>query len=245
MKDSLKKKMKKLLAPNHYRVIIKTLLWPPFKLVSFGNLRRTAPISSRYGQERGTPIDRYYIEKFLDANKKDIAGHVLEMKDNGYTVCYGNQYVTKSDVLSKEHDNPQATIIADLTDADNIISSDTFDCIICTSTLHYIYDVQSAVNTLYRILKPGGILLATVPVISMVDRSTAPLYGDYWRFTDFAIKELFSRVFKPEKLSIETHGNVLSACSFLHGIAAEELKQKELDEKDIRYQMVITIRAYK
>jgi ubiquinone/menaquinone biosynthesis C-methylase UbiE len=44
--------------------------------------------------------------------------------------------------------------VADLTHADHI-PSDTFDCIICTQVLFLIFDVRTAIRTLYRILKPG------------------------------------------------------------------------------------------
>ena len=58
--------------------------------------------------------------------------------------------------------NPQATIVADLTDAPHI-PDDTFDCAIVTQTLQFVYDVRAAFATLHRILAPGGVLLATVP----------------------------------------------------------------------------------
>ena len=34
-------------------------------LINFGDLRRLAPVSKEFGFERGLPVDRYYIEKFL------------------------------------------------------------------------------------------------------------------------------------------------------------------------------------
>ena len=64
---------------------------------------------------------------------------------------------------------PEATIVADLADAAHI-PADAFDCIILTQTLHLIFDVRAAVATVRRILAPGGVVLATVPGISQVDR---------------------------------------------------------------------------
>ena len=55
---------------------------------------------------------------------------------------------------------PPVTITADLTDAPQI-SSDTFDCVIITQTLQMIYDLPTLMRTLHRILKPGGVVLAT------------------------------------------------------------------------------------
>ena len=45
--------------------------------IDFGDLRRLEPITRSFGYERGQPIDRYYIEKFLSKHAADIAGHVV------------------------------------------------------------------------------------------------------------------------------------------------------------------------
>src|SRR5262245_32603403 len=104
---------------------------PPAGLVRFGGLRRVTPISRVFGLDRGTPVDRYYIEHFLSAHAADISGRVLEIGEDTYTFQFGGERVVNSDVLHVEVSNPKATIVADLTDASNI-SSDEFDCIILT-----------------------------------------------------------------------------------------------------------------
>ena len=38
----------------------------------WGNLRRREPFSSYYGFDRGTPVDRFYIERFLSDRAQDI-----------------------------------------------------------------------------------------------------------------------------------------------------------------------------
>ena len=137
--------------------------------VGFGHLRRLTLVSRKFGYDRGQPIDRYYIENFLGCQAKDIKGRVLEIKDDTYSRRYGGSRVEVSDVLDILEDNPWATVVADLTHAPHV-PSDTFDCILCTQTLHLIYDVRSAISTLHRILKPGGVLLVTVPGISQIDQ---------------------------------------------------------------------------
>jgi hypothetical protein len=57
--------------------------------------------------------------------------------------------------------SPHATVVADLTRGD-VVSPRIFDCIISTQTLQFIYYVCSAIETLHRILKPGGVVLAAV-----------------------------------------------------------------------------------
>ena len=110
--------------------------WP----VDLGDLRRVTPIDPLFGFQRGTPIDRVYVEQFLGEHAADIRGHVLEIGAPEYTNLLGRG-VEKSDVLMATEGNPEATIVADLTNAPQI-PDDTFDCAILTQTLQFIYDVQ-------------------------------------------------------------------------------------------------------
>jgi SAM-dependent methyltransferase len=210
--------------------------------VRFGSLRRLTPISRTFGFDRGLPIDRYYIERFLSAHAADIGGHVLEIGDDTYTRQFGGDRVKKSDVLHVSEGNPKATIVGDLTCATHI-PSDRFDCVIFTQTLHLIYDARGALQTLHRILKPGGVLLATFPGISQIsDERWRESW--HWAFTQLSARRLFEEIF-PQNVCVEVCGNVLAAIAFLHGLAAEELRQDELDYRDAHYQVSILVRAVK
>jgi SAM-dependent methyltransferase len=219
---------------------------PPVGNVDFGSLRRVIPISSRFGYDRGKPIDRYYIEKFLAYHADDIQGPVLEIGDDFYTRQFGGGRVEVSDVLHVTEGNPRATIVADLTRADHV-PSDAFDCVVFTQTLQFIYDVRLAIQTLRRILKPGGVLLATVPGIGrMLDPSQDQWDTHYyWAFTPPSVRSLFEESFPAANVEVEAHGNVLTAISFLHGLAAEELGGQELKRRSPGYEVVITVRAVK
>jgi SAM-dependent methyltransferase len=217
----------------------------PTGTIDFGGLRRLIPVSRVFGLDRGLPIDRYYIEKFLSSYSDDIKGHVLEIGDNYYTKKFGNDRVTKSDILHVVNGNPKATIVADLTNADNIYSN-SFDCIIFTQTLQMIYDVDSAMKQLHRILKPDGLLLVTTHGISKIGRREGKdKWGEYWHFTSQSISKIFLKYFLSNNLKIEVYGNVLSAISFLHGLATSELSRDELDYLDPDYEVIISIRATK
>jgi hypothetical protein len=218
-------------------------LRPPAGQVCMGHLRRLTPISREFGYDRGQPIDRYYIENFLSRHADDIRGRVLEIGDNYYTRTFGGRRVIISDVLHVSESNPEATIIADLTCADHILS-DTFDCIIFTQTLHVIYNVKAAIHTLHRILKPSGVLLATFPGITQISTDEWAASW-YWAFTTLSARRLFEETFPAETLRIEAHGNVLAATAFLHGVAVEELRQEELDYRDPCYDVLIALRAVK
>jgi SAM-dependent methyltransferase len=206
-------------------------------------LRRVTPFSRNWGYERGVPIDRYYIENFLAGHANDIRGRVLEIGDDTYTRRFGGERVTTRDVLHVGEGNPKATVVADLASAPQI-RSDKFDCIILTQTLQLIYDTRACLGTCFRILKPGGVLLATFPGISQIDDGE---WGQSWcwAFTTTSAKRLFEEVFAAPMVEVGFRGNVLASISFLHGLPLEELRQEELDYSDPQYQMLITVRAVK
>ena len=227
-----------------YRKLLHYTRNPPVGRVDFGDLRTIQPISREWGFDRGNPVDRYYIEKFLSASTKDIRGRVLEIGTDTYTLRYGGDRVRKSDILHVSDNDKKATIVADLTAADHV-PSDIFDCIICSQTLHFIYDVEAVVRTLYRILKPGGVLFVTTSGIAQISRYDMDHWGDYWRFTSASIKHLFENIFPEHDISVTAYGNVLAAVAFLHGLAAEELSKDELDATDPDYELLLAVRAVK
>ena len=221
------------------------LQWPRRGSVDFGGLRRLTPVSRVVGFDRGLPIDRYYIERFLTAHAEDIRGRVLEIGDDRYTRRFGGSRVATSDVLHVVAGNPQATIVADLTRADDVPSG-SFDCILCTQTLQMIVDVEVALRHLARMLSPGGALLATSSGINRICRREGiDPWGEYWRFTTQSARHLFGRAFPPANVQAVAYGNVLAAVAFLHGLAAEELTPDELDHEDDDFEVLIAVRAVK
>jgi len=211
--------------------------------VSFGDLRRTAPISRHFGYDRGKPVDRRYIEDFLARHASDIRGRVLEVGDNAYTKAFGGGRVEQSEVLHVDPDAPNATYCADLSDGDGLPDA-TFDCIVLTQTLHLVFDVGRAVATLSRILKPGGVLLLTVPGVSSVD---AGEWGStwYWSLTPAALDRLLKQTFRENDVVVTGYGNVLSATAFLYGLAEDELRPHELNACDPQYPVIVAARAMK
>jgi SAM-dependent methyltransferase len=212
--------------------------------VRFGDLAGTSPIDGCFGFDRGTPVDRFYIESFLDRNRDDITGRVLEVGDPTYSQRFGAERVTRQDVLHIRAGNPHATIVGDLTAAD-VLPRDSFDCIVLTQTLQFVYDLRAAVAQLHAALKPGGVILVTLPGISQID--LAPEWGGtwYWTFSSASALRLFAEVFDVRSVSVESHGNVFAALSFLHGLALEELPPSKLLVEDPLYPVIVTLRARK
>lgn len=241
-----------LILPPRVRAALRTLRAhrPARRIARFGLPSRMVPISREFGSDRGMPIDRYYIDNFMGRHSGEstyapgaVHGHVLEIGEDTYTQMFGLG-VEHVDVLHAAPGNPQATIIADLTDGSNL-PSDTYDCVICLQTLLVIYDVKAAIRTIHRILKPGGTVLVTVPGISQICRPDIDSWGDYWRFTTRSARQLFEEVFDPSNVTVDSYGNVLTASAFLYGLAAEDMRRHELDLHDPDFQVTIGIKAVK
>lgn len=183
-------------------------------------------------------MDRWYIERFLSENRADITGRVLEVKDSGYTDQFGHG-VTERAVLDVDADNPNATIVADLQQAD-AIPDGYFDCFILTQTLQLIPNVPAALAHARRVLRPGGVLLMTVPVTSKI--CEAPL-TDYWRWTPLGFSLVMDKAFPDDQVTVRGRGNVLSGVAFLKGLAAEDLLPHELEDDDEDYPLIVSARV--
>jgi hypothetical protein len=207
-------------------------------------LSRLDPVSRIFGFDRGKPVDRWYIERFLSAHAGDVRGRVLEVAETTYTQWYGGDDVTRSDVLYAAPGNPAATVVGNLATGEGL-PLEAYDCFIMTQTLQVIYDVAAAVRGTRKVLAPNGVLLATVPGISQISREDRRDWGDWWRFTSDSARRLFTEAYGAENVEVEAHGNVLSAACFLYGLAAPELGEEELAHRDPDFELLMTIRAVK
>ncbi len=217
---------------------------PPPGHVQFGDLRRLTPAGDKSSGRQGNAIYYYYTERFLGNNANRIQGLVLEAGGYRYAERYGRNSVSKVDVLLlKSPSVPVGKNIVTLDDADRI-PSHTYDCIILPQILQYTYDIKASLITLYRILKQGGVLLATVPGISRNIKEGHDT-NRFWSFTTLSAHRLCEEVFPTSHISVRSYGNVMTAAALMHGMMAKELKPRQLNFNDPLYQVVIAIRAVK
>ena len=215
--------------------------YPPGS-VKWGSLRRTTPFNRSWGYERGTPIDRVYIEEFLAKHAADVRGACLEIMNADYTRRFGGARVTSSDVLDINPANIAATIVADLGEPDSL-PAERFDCAIFTQTLHLVPDMGAALANIWRALSPGGVLLLTVPALGRHEARKG-FHHDRWRVTNTGLEWLLTGLSgaHPE---ITSYGNVLSCAAFLYGLAAEELGPAELQAFDREFPLIVAARVRK
>ena len=198
-----------------------------------------------WGFSRGSPVDRHYIEEFLARNASDIQGNVLEVGDNVYTLRFGGDRVTKSDVIDIRPRNPKATFVDDLTNATTVPSA-AFDCIICAQVLELIRETKRAIDEMCRLLKPGGVALITVPGISHISPLPSEAEAWSWSFYPNTFRWLLSQSdFEVENITIESHGNLKTTVAFLAGLAQQDLAPGDYDMNDLRFPLIVTARVVK
>lgn len=207
------------------------------------NVDKYQPLSRKFGFDRGTPIDRFYMELFLSENRNAIRGNTLEISEATYSKKYGTN-VTKADVLHAVEGNSRATIVGNLETGENI-PKNRFDCIILTQTIHVIYDYKAVIENCYNALKENGVLLITTPGISQISRYDMDRWGDYWRFTNLSLKRVLAEKFNDENVVVKNYGNYYLTKEFLNGRALEEIDKDALNYVDNDYQLLLTAKAQK
>lgn len=189
----------------------------------FGDVGRTASLTE-WGEERGTPVDRWYIERFLTTHRADVTGLVLEVKNDHYASRLGAASV---EVVDIDPANANATVVGDLCDPATLAPL-RYDAAVVTQTLQFVRDPAAAVRHLVESLRPGGVLLLTVPCLSRLCGSS-----DLWRWTPAGLKQLLAEsVPAGAAVDVQGLGNGLAGRAFLFGLAAEDLRATALDEAD-------------
>lgn len=196
------------------------------------------PVSRRCGYERGTPIDRYYMEKFINTNQEYIFGRVMEVADLQYTQKF-EKHVRESLIMHVEGWGKNVVQINLETGAGVTAYTDSLDCFICTQTIQMIYDMGAAIHNIYRMLKKGGTALVTIAGIAALSLYDYYNWGEYWRVTPKSLRLLMEEVFDKNKIEIFSYGNVKTTIAFLYGLCMEDMKEADFAYDDEQFPMLI------
>jgi len=199
------------------------------------------PLSDDHGFDRGTPIVRVYIEEFLGQHREAIRGSVLEVGDPRYTASFGAGRVTASTVVDIAGANPQATLIADLNEA-NALPDESFDCIILTEVLHLLKSPGTCLRSCYRALRTEGSVLITVPALKRLHPKDPG--SDYLRYTPAGLELLLRRTWDGP-FCVTSYGNLRACVAFLVSHVSEEIGSQELEFRDERFPLTVAARAQK
>ena len=221
---------------SEWRTLLRDLYRKAYPVIEAISSMGTVPISQQFGTERGTPVDRRYIETILEKNQKYITGDVLEIEDSFYTNKYGAN-VSTAYVMDVSSTGSEISFNANLETGEGIRNS-IADCFILTQTLMYIFDLEAAVNNIFKLLKPGGTAIITCSGISQNSRRCMDNYGCIYSFNTDALVKLFGNKRKFEIVDAGSYGNVKTVMAHIAGLCTEDLDAEDFVHNDKYYPLI-------
>jgi SAM-dependent methyltransferase len=194
------------------------------------------PFDRDFGSSRGTPIGRYYVEKFLRENADRVRGRCLEFGDARYKALFTG--AEKYEVVNIKP-GPGVDYVCDIHDTRSM-PQETFDTIICTQVFEHLAWPEKAAVSLYGLLRPGGLLLLTAPFLNPVHG----LPADFRRFTPGGL-DLILRGAGFVMDSVDFGGNSSVGLGSLLGMVTEDFTTTELDVKDPVYPYNCLLRGHR
>jgi hypothetical protein len=207
-----------------------------------GLLRDLAP--ARRQPRDGTPIDRWYSDQFLRQQAGirtyvagDLCGRVLEITSSA-AACTPEL----SRRLGHNASVGDVVRIALQSFLSGPPSDDRPDAIVCGLCLQHVLDLGDAVGKLFDAVRPGGVILATIPGIGPL-ADDIPNWPQQWHLTPLGARRLFESAFRPQDVTTQAFGNVLTATAHLYGLRAEELRRRERELHDPDFPVLVAVRA--
>ncbi len=115
-----------------------------------------------------------------------------------------DQKVTRYDSLDLKAQVPGVTYEADVQDM-RVVPDAAYDSVICLEVLEHVPDPFRALAEIRRILRPGGVLVLSVPHLSRIHEAPQ----DFYRFTNYGLAAMFQRS-GFEVVRIERRGGLMS-----------------------------------
>jgi SAM-dependent methyltransferase len=194
------------------------------------------PYDRHFGVGRGTPVGRYYVDKFLKENAEFVRGRCLEFGNARYKSFFPG--IGKHEVVDISA-HAGVDYVCDIHDATGIPKG-TFDAVICTQVFNQLAWPEKAAVSIFQLLRPGGVLLLTAPFLNPVDKAPT----DFRRFTPDAL-DLILRAAGFAIDSISFGGNSNVGLGSLLGMVMEDFSIAEMEVRDPAYPYNCLIRAHR
>jgi SAM-dependent methyltransferase len=139
---------------------------------------------------RPTQFDYLHVKRLVD----DLAAAVGRLSHNVRDVLdvycgtrpYDDLFTRESRIVGLDIDNRFG--VADVVTSEFLpFPEDSFDVVLCTQAFYYVPEPQEAVDEIRRVLRPGGTVLITVPVVWEYDTRTFE-----HRYTESSLARVFA-----------------------------------------------------
>jgi len=197
------------------------LLVPPVGALDWGDLRRRTPLCPAFGSGRGTPIDRWYLDRFVEDVRNTITGEVLAIGGaRSDRLHFGLRSASAFRILDVV-ERTGVDIVGDVHDR-SLVDAASLDSTLLFNVLEHCLDPRAVVANVRHWLRPGGRCFVMVPNAQRLH--AAPV--DLWRFSAAGLAELFQGW---AAVDVRSYGNLTTVLASHLGIAAEELSPHELE----------------
>ena len=138
-------------------------------------------LSKRIGRALSTKLTRVTLDRFVQAHATAARTLDIGAQNGPYAAFFPNRVA-----LDVRHGRG----VQILGDAQALgLAGDTFETVLCTEVLEHLPEPQRAIDEIFRVLKPGGMLLLTTRFLFPIH--DAP--HDYFRFTKYGLRHLLRR----------------------------------------------------
>lgn len=152
-----------------------------------------------------TSLHKYHLNKHIKEFTQHIKNHPIILDIGSATSPY-KSFFTFKEYISLDIDVQRGGNIDIIGDVSNLpIQGSSVDCIICTEVLEHVKDTENAFRELNRVLKSGGYLILTTPLLIGVHDSI-----DFYRFTETALRSLLDK-YEFEILIFKKRGGIFSS----------------------------------
>jgi SAM-dependent methyltransferase len=132
---------------------------------------------------------RPWVRKNVGAFAAGLSGKkILEIGSGRQDL--GDDAFSCRDLFGASNDFVQSDVVPEygheLVDVRDIGLEDAYDVILCLYVLEHVFELERSVQSMHRALAPGGTLVVAVP--HLYPYHDEP--GDYWRFTEHALRGL-------------------------------------------------------
>lgn len=157
-------------------------------------------VVSGFGSTSGghcIPTVRRYIREFIieSLRKHRPTGPILDL-GSGYRSARSEILSVNPTLEVKTADlNPalKPDLVLDAMDM-KVIPDASFGSVVCIELLEHVEEPERVIREIHRILRPGGLLILTVPFAVMIhERSNQT---DYWQFTPSGLRYLLQKRFR-------------------------------------------------
>ncbi len=199
-------------------------------------LKSTKEGFEKQNEDLNYSLRRYFVDTFYtDTISKlspqseilDLGGKRIAKRGrfNAENYSHKVQYVNIDERTGPDH-------CADITCVP--LTSGQYDAVICAETLEHVYDVDRVIGEAFRLLKPGGIFLVTVPFSMPIH----PDPHDYARYTESYMLESLRGVGFGE-IKIKKQGYLLSVIADMVAGYARNIRTDGVASKLVKKALII------